>query len=136
MGPTLIWAFLIQRRNAHMPVKPKKPCSFPGCPLLTNQRYCEEHTKVVNSRYNKYERSYNSSERYGYAWRQIRNRYIKANPLCEECLKHDKFTPAKEVHHILPLEKGGTHNEDNLMALCKSCHSKITAESGDRWNKN
>jgi hypothetical protein len=21
-----------------------------------------------------------------------------------------------------------------LMALCKSCHSRITAESGDRWH--
>jgi 5-methylcytosine-specific restriction protein A len=22
------------------------------------------------------------------------------------------------------------------MALCKSCHSKITAESGDRWGRS
>ena len=25
------------------------------------------------------------------------------------------------------------HHEDNLMSLCKSCHSKITASEGGRW---
>ena len=39
-----------------MPRRPKKPCSFPGCPNLTEGRYCDEHTKVMNDRYNKYER--------------------------------------------------------------------------------
>lgn len=118
-----------------MPRRPKKPCAFPGCPNLTESRHCDEHTKVMNDRYNKYERPYDSSERYGNAWRHIRNRYIKANPLCEKCLEDGKLTPAKEVHHILPLSHGGTHKEDNLMALCKSCHSRISAESGDRWRK-
>ena len=89
-----------------MPTKPKKPCGYPGCPKLTHDRYCEEHTKVMNARYNKYERPYDSSERYGAAWRRIRNRYIKAHPLCEECLKQERLTPSKEVHHIVPLEKG------------------------------
>lgn len=117
-----------------MPTKPKKPCGFPGCPKLTHARYCEEHTRVMNTRYNKYERPYDSSERYGSAWRRIRNKYIKEHPLCEECEKNGRLTPAKEVHHILPLEKGGTHDESNLMALCKSCHSRITAEMGDRWH--
>lgn len=41
--------------------------------------------------------------------------------------------PAQEVHHIKPLAQGGTHETDNLMALCTSCHSRITAQSGDRW---
>jgi 5-methylcytosine-specific restriction protein A len=40
------------------------------------------------------------------------------------------------VHHILPLSKGGGNETSNLMALCKSCHSKITAESGDRWGRS
>jgi len=50
-------------------------------------------------------------------------------------MKEGRITPAEEVHHVLPLSHGGTHSEDNLMALCKSCHSRITAEMGDRWNK-
>ena len=44
------------------------------------------------------------------------------------------LTPAQEVHHILPLSRGGTHEDANLMALCKPCHSEITARDGDRWH--
>ena len=45
-----------------------------------------------------------------------------------------ELTPAQEVHHILPLSRGGTHDDSNLMALCKPCHSEITARDGDRWH--
>ncbi len=118
-----------------MPRKPKKPCRFPGCPRLTDGQYCEEHQRLMNERYNKYERPYDTSVRYGGGWRKIRNRYIKAHPLCEECLAAGRVTAATEVHHKLPLGKGGTHDDANLMSLCKSCHSRITAEMGDRWGK-
>ena len=50
------------------------------------------------------------------------------------CLKNHKTTAATEVHHIRPLSRGGTHDEENLMALCKPCRSKITAEMDDRWH--
>ncbi|WP_420838364.1 HNH endonuclease [Allobaculum mucilyticum] len=33
----------------------------------------------------------------------------------------------EQVHHIVPLSQGGTHDENNLMSLCKSCHSRIHA---------
>ena len=39
-----------------MPRKPKRPCSFPGCPKLTEGRFCEEHEKQENRRYEKYDR--------------------------------------------------------------------------------
>lgn len=119
-----------------MPKRPKKPYSFPGCPRLTNGRYCEEHERLMNARYNKYERPYKSGERYGAEWRKIRNRYIKAHPLCEICRGRGLVVPATEVHHKIPLSRGGTHDDENLMSLCKSCHSRITAEMGDRWGQN
>ena len=28
-----------------MPRKPKRPCSYPGCPKLTDGRFCEEHQR-------------------------------------------------------------------------------------------
>lgn len=37
-----------------MPYRPKKPCAYPGCPKLTDGRYCEEYQSVVNSNYEKY----------------------------------------------------------------------------------
>lgn len=118
-----------------MPMKPKRPCSYPGCPHLTNNRYCDHHQKVVDAHYEKYERDPTVHKRYGRAWRKIRDSYLAAHPLCEQCAKDDTITVAEEVHHILPLSKGGNHDVRNLMSLCASCHSKITAKDGDRWKR-
>jgi 5-methylcytosine-specific restriction protein A len=43
-------------------------------------------------------------------------------PFCEDC---GGF--ANEVHHIVKLRDGGTHDPSNLLALCKPCHQKRTA---------
>ncbi|WP_456264571.1 HNH endonuclease [Helcococcus ovis] len=45
------------------------------------------------------------------------------------------IVPVEEVHHIKPLAEGGTHDKKNLISLCKSCHARIHASRGDRWNK-
>jgi Restriction endonuclease len=116
-----------------MPRKPKSPCSHPTCPNLVETKFCVEHQKQENKHYEKYSRSPEVRKRYGSAWRKIRARFVKDNPLCVKCLEFGKLTPVEEVHHILPLSKGGTHDVSNLMSLCKSCHSKISADEGDRW---
>ncbi|MEA4898685.1 MAG: HNH endonuclease signature motif containing protein [Christensenellaceae bacterium] len=116
-----------------MPRRPPHPCAHPGCPKLTDSRYCEEHSKAEARRYNRYDRDPTSKKRYGRPWQKVRARFLAAHPLCAECLANGRTTPASEVHHILPLSRGGTHAEDNLMALCKPCHSAISARDGDRW---
>lgn len=117
-----------------MPRKPKRPCSFPGCPRLTDGRFCEEHAKQENRRYEKYDRSPEVKKRYGRVWKRIRDRYVSRHPLCELCQSKGILVPAEEVHHKVPLSEGGTHDEDNLISLCKSCHARIHAERGDRWH--
>ena len=118
-----------------MPYKAKKPCAHPGCSKLTDGRFCEVHAKQEAKRYEKYDRDPSVRKRYGRTWKRIRDRYILAHPLCEECLKENKTTPATEVHHIKPLSQGGNNDYTNLMALCTSCHSEITAREGGRWRK-
>ena len=115
-----------------MPYKSKRPCSYTGCQELTNDRYCDKHRKEMDRKYNK-ERAPLKKKRYGKQWKKIRNRYIIAHPLCERCKSGGKLTSAQEVHHVKPLSKGGTHDEFNLMSLCTSCHSTITAKEGGRW---
>ncbi len=115
-----------------MPRKPKKPCSFPGCPNLTDGQYCEEHRLQARRQYDKYNRAPDVNKKYGYEWRKIRTRYAKAHPLCEKCLEEGRFRPLDEVHHIIPVNKGGTNEDINLMSLCRSCHQKIHRELGDR----
>lgn len=115
-----------------MPRKPKRPCSHPGCPRLTDERFCVEHAKQEARRYEQYQRDPATKKRYGRTWEAIRDRYIRERPLCEQCRSEGRVTAAREVHHILPLARGGTHDRANLMALCKPCHSAITAKEG-RW---
>ena len=114
-----------------MPTKPKRPCSYPGCPRLTDSQYCEEHRKEARQKYDKYERSPDVNRKYGRAWKRIRDKYVSQRPFCELCFEKGILVPAQEVHHKLPLSEGGTHERSNLIALCKSCHAKIHAERGD-----
>jgi 5-methylcytosine-specific restriction protein A len=116
-----------------MPTKPKKPCAFSGCPNLTDARYCPEHQKLVNQRYNKYNRDPNHNKRYGSSWSKISKAYRRANPLCEQCKSEGKLVPAELVHHIKPLSDGGTNETDNLQSLCRACHSRLHCKNGDNF---
>lgn len=69
---------------------------------------------------------------YGRCWSRIRKRYVYVHPFCEECFKKGILTLVDEVHHIIPLSAGGTHDSNNLMSLCKSCHTKKHMEIGGR----
>lgn len=115
-----------------MPHKPKQDCAYPNCPKLTNGRYCEEHQRLNAKQYNRFTRAVDVNKKYGRAWKRIRDRYVQAHPLCEQCLKQGRTTPTEEIHHIIPLSRGGTHSTDNLMSLCQSCHNKIHHDLGDR----
>lgn len=63
-----------------------------------------------------------------------RDKYAAEHPFCELCFERGLAVPVEEIHHKLPLSEGGTHDRSNLIALCKSCHSKIHAKRGDRWH--
>lgn len=74
-----------------MPKKPRRPCSYPGCPNLCDGQYCEEHRKQARRQYDKYERSPYVNKKYGRAWKRIRDRYVAEHPLCEMCLEQGKL---------------------------------------------
>jgi 5-methylcytosine-specific restriction protein A len=116
-----------------MPIKPKRPCGRTGCPNLTDNYYCTEHTKQNARRYNKQDRSPDSNKRYGRPWKKVRAVFLSTNPICELCKKAGKLTPAIIVHHKTKITDGGTNEDNNLMALCAPCHSKLHTEQGDRW---
>ena len=119
-----------------MPYKPRRGCAYGWCNRLAvdGERFCEEHLREENRRYERYQRDPATRKRYGRAWRTIRDNYVKSHPFCEECYKRGVLVDTQEVHHWLPLKDGGTHDEVNLVALCKSCHARIHAKRGDRWH--
>lgn len=115
-----------------MPRMAKRPCAWPGCPNLTDGRYCGAHEAKARRATEGFTRSPGNRARYGRSWRKARDAYATAHPFCERCFEEGRMTPLDEVHHILPVEEGGGDEEGNLMSLCRSCHNKIHAERGDR----
>ena len=117
-----------------MPRKPKRPCRMNGCPNLAEdgKLYCHIHKGTEMHEYNHYRRDPESNKRYGRSWKRIRDRYISEHPLCEDCLSRGIYRPAEEVHHKLPLADGGTHEKNNLVSLCHSCHMKAHGVLGTR----
>ena len=117
-----------------MPRKPKRPCSYPGCPELTDGQYCTQHQKQVASAYNK-SRGSAASQGYDGRWRRVRKRYLARHPLCVFCRQAGRITPATVVDHIKP-HKGDRvlfWDESNWQALCKPCHDAKTAREDGRW---
>ncbi len=118
-----------------MPPKAPHPCAYPRCPNLTTERYCPDHKTIASREYNQSNRP-TDRKLYGRQWVAIRNLYIQKHPLCELCLEAGRYVPATEVHHKLPLDKGGSNDESNLQALCKPCHSAITISETNREGRS
>lgn len=118
-----------------MPRKPKRPCSYPGCPKLVDGQYCDEHKKLTDKQYNRYGRDEFTKNFYKtHEWLYVRKRQLEQQPFCEECLKEGKRVKAKMVDHIKPIKQGGEiFAPSNLQSLCWACHSRKSAEEGSRW---
>ena len=64
-------------------------------------------------------------------WQKVRQLvYERDKGLCQDCYCKGKLTVGKEVHHIVFLtpeninDPSITLGEDNLVLLCKECHSE------------
>ena len=61
-------------------------------------------------------------------WASIRRRILaRDNHTCYRC-----GAPARDVDHLTPVARGGSHDDVNLAAICKPCHDiKSRAEKVD-----
>lgn len=121
-----------------MPSKPLKPCSHPGCEVLTIQTHCIKHESQHKQERSNWSTQKTSTERgYGWTWQKIRKLVmLRDGGLCQSCLANGIIKEAQEVDHILPKAQGGTDEEHNLQALCKPCHQDKTAlESATSSNR-
>lgn len=89
-------------------------CAEDGCTAEVEGGRCDRHRRRVQRPSGAYDRH----------WRIRRAAYLKKHPRCERC-----GAGAMEVHHIDGLGPAGSNADSNLEALCKSCHSSITART-------
>ena len=118
-----------------MPWAPMRPCTWPGCSVLTSGGRCEKHKRQGQREYDSTRSAdptrhfYNSR-----AWRRASKVHLSQEPLCRECMKKGQLAAAVMTDHIVPIKAGGDRwGRDNLQSLCRSCHSRKSAEEGSRW---
>lgn len=108
-----------------MPHSPNKRCNEIGCNKLVpyNHRHCAAHRKKKWQRYEPNrtrEGFYNTAE-----WKQVRDKFRKANPMCAECARHNESRAGYVIDHIVPINKGGARlDPSNLQNLCAQCHQR------------
>ena len=109
-----------------MPNKALKTCAQPGCPTLVSRGFCAKHEqdrfKTANDRRPEWAYLYSSAR-----WQKIRRMQLFNEPMCAECLKRGRFTPATECDHIHP-HRGDPDRfyRGPFQSLCKPCHSRKT----------
>jgi 5-methylcytosine-specific restriction enzyme A len=111
-----------------MPQRAKHPCAAHGCAALIEAgRYCVEHTPNQSQR----EARPNAHQRgYGAQWQRLRLRVLRSHPLCAdpfgEHARRSEVIAATDIDHIVAKRRGGRDEDNNLQALCHSCHSRKT----------
>lgn len=72
-------------------------------------------------------------------WKQVRKYILDNEPLCRECLKNGKITPAVLVDHIKAVTPNSLQEElfglKNLQPLCTACHYNKTRLDNSKKNQ-
>jgi 5-methylcytosine-specific restriction protein A len=118
---------------------PKKVCASVGCRSITTKRYCpsceravelkaKEHakTRARKSKVNMTDKNktfYGSKE-----WRNLRDKKLRKDPLCEDCKDNGFLREGKDVDHVVEIKDDYSRRLDitNLRTLCRSCHMHKT----------
>ena len=112
-----------------MPILPARACAHRRCTRLVRgrgARFCDEHQA---EEYRRQDQDRGSAAARGYddQWREIRDRFLADHPQCQ-CGE-----PATVAHHVVRKRDGGSDDASNLIALCKSCHSREHAAQRESW---
>lgn len=111
--------------------RPQRPCRYRTCRRLhrNGNGYCDEHQGAAGAWVRKPAAPTKTTERgYGWRWQKQRARILRRDGyLCQPCERVGRATVATEVDHIINKASGGDDSDDNLQAICSTCHSEKTA---------
>ncbi len=118
--------------------KANRPCTELGCPY-----YAEPGTSKCRLHKRSHKHTAPDSKcihrLYGSAvWKKQRAVFLNAHPLCVQCEKDRRLTPATTVDHKVP-HRGDPnlfYDQSNWQPMCKPCHDRKTAsEDGGFGNR-
>lgn len=93
-------------------------------PRKPGEQYRKRKRRKTNEIYNR-SRPSRDKQYYSRQWQRVSKLYRQQHPLCEECERQGRITPAELVDHIVPVADGGDMwSWDNLQSLCAACHNK------------
>lgn len=111
----------------------RRPCAAPGCGALVSKGYCAAHAQRASPARAAGGRGTAHERGYGARWRRARENYLAENPLCAECARQGRVTPARVVDHVKPHrgDEALFWDENNWQALCDhtspwNCHGEKT----------
>lgn len=112
-----------------MPTQAARPCNNKQCTGLVRNGACSVCGSQRRGKDRAYDQRRGTAAERGYdaTWRKLRRMQLAIEPLCRDCNRGGGVVLATEVHHIRAVRDGGTNELENLMSLCKPCHSRRTA---------
>ena len=115
-----------------MPSRAPAACKRPGCAGLVQAGVCSVCGPLRRASAAEHDEQRGTAAQRGYGgrWQRVRAAYLAAHPLCAHCQQAGRIAAATDVHHVVPRRDGGSDRWDNLLPLCHSCHSRVTAGGG------
>lgn len=114
-----------------MPRSAPRPCTYPGCGVLTEAGRCDKHRHAEKREHDR--RRGNRHQRlYTNAWARASKAFLAAHPLCqcEDCGDGRKrVTAATVVDHKVPHrgDRSLFWDSSNWQSMAKACHDRKTA---------
>jgi 5-methylcytosine-specific restriction protein A len=122
-----------------MPTAALRPCTYPGCGLLTKTGRCDRHQRAEQREHDQ-GRGGSTERGYGYRWQKASKAYLRAHPLCQcpDCQEGKlRIVVANVVDHRIP-HRGDMNlfwDSTNWQSMAKECHDRKTpTENGGFGN--
>lgn len=110
----------------------KRPCTHPGCGVLTETGRCAKHPPSVRGKDYDRKRGGSTERLYDSRWQKAREGFLRSHPLCM-CPDCDagrlRVRAAVVVDHKIPHrgDKQLFWDRNNWQSMAKDCHDKKTA---------
>lgn len=111
-----------------MGMSARRPCTHPGCGVLTSTGRCEAHPRKAWTK----QQGVVKRTLVGRALQAKRAEFAGRDPFCAKHRERGLLVKGCILDHKVPLEEGGTDDDDNLQWICRECSDTKTSTEARR----